>query len=143
MTIQAIPFAHFPGRYGSWAIIAGASEGIGRAIAEGLSAAGHNLRLVARRESVLQAAADELSASYGIEAIPVPLDLSEPGSGEKLLAAAGDRDVGFLVHNAGADTYGKAFIDVDLDRSEEHTSELQSLMRISYAVFCLKKKTSI
>src|SRR3546814_7832441 len=28
------------------------------------------------------------------------------------------------------------------DRSEEHTSELQSLMRISYAVFCLKKKTS-
>src|SRR3546814_5274019 len=31
----------------------------------------------------------------------------------------------------------------DLKRSEEHTSELQSLMRISYAVFCLKKKTSI
>src|SRR3546814_2545411 len=29
------------------------------------------------------------------------------------------------------------------DRSEEHTSELQSLMRISYAVFCLKKKTNI
>src|SRR3546814_1154399 len=33
-------------------------------------------------------------------------------------------------------TFGMAF----LDRSEEHTSELQSLMRISYAVFCLKKK---
>src|SRR3546814_8719415 len=31
----------------------------------------------------------------------------------------------------------------DVDRSEEHTSELQSLMRISYAVFCLKKKTKI
>src|SRR3546814_3314577 len=31
----------------------------------------------------------------------------------------------------------------DVDRSEEHTSELQSLMRISYAVFCLKKKKSI
>src|SRR3546814_4895108 len=30
----------------------------------------------------------------------------------------------------------------NLDRSEEHTSELQSLMRISYAVFCLKKKTN-
>src|SRR3546814_20331048 len=35
------------------------------------------------------------------------------------------------------DTLGKG-----LDRSEEHTSELQSLMRISYAVFCLKKKTT-
>src|SRR3546814_8686785 len=32
--------------------------------------------------------------------------------------------------------------DIDVPRSEEHTSELQSLMRISYAVFCLKKKTS-
>src|SRR3546814_9149968 len=32
-------------------------------------------------------------------------------------------------------------IDADILRSEEHTSELQSLMRISYAVFCLKKKT--
>src|SRR3546814_5040752 len=31
--------------------------------------------------------------------------------------------------------------DIQADRSEEHTSELQSLMRISYAVFCLKKKT--
>src|SRR3546814_9464478 len=33
-------------------------------------------------------------------------------------------------------------LDVGRERSEEHTSELQSLMRISYAVFCLKKKTS-
>src|SRR3546814_9396871 len=31
-------------------------------------------------------------------------------------------------------------VDIKVDRSEEHTSELQSLMRISYAVFCLKKK---
>src|SRR3546814_8648594 len=42
---------------------------------------------------------------------------------------------------AGADTHGLTDIqDKDLSRSEEHTSELQSLMRISYAVFCLKKK---
>src|SRR3546814_4928609 len=35
---------------------------------------------------------------------------------------------------------GKATVTREVDRSEEHTSELQSLMRISYAVFCLKKK---
>src|SRR3546814_7727091 len=35
---------------------------------------------------------------------------------------------------------GRAVADIAVDRSEEHTSELQSLMRISYAVFCLKKK---
>src|SRR3546814_1305286 len=37
--------------------------------------------------------------------------------------------------------WGKLGVDVVLERSEEHTSELQSLMRISYAVFCLTKKT--
>src|SRR3546814_2276317 len=37
-------------------------------------------------------------------------------------------------------TGNAAFSGVDKSRSEEHTSELQSLMRISYAVFCLKKK---
>src|SRR3546814_21139412 len=41
------------------------------------------------------------------------------------------------VRDRRADLYGRAFA---ADRSEEHTSELQSLMRISYAVFCLKKK---
>src|SRR3546814_3289482 len=56
--------------------------------------------------------------------------------------AGGDRrqDRGDLRHQAVAD--GKNGIGDGLVRSEEHTSELQSLMRISYAVFCLKKKTN-
>src|SRR3546814_6880586 len=37
--------------------------------------------------------------------------------------------------------HGEFGIQIGIERSEEHTSELQSLMRISYAVFCLKKKT--
>src|SRR3546814_1394431 len=41
---------------------------------------------------------------------------------------------------AHVDALRKLFLDELPDRSEEHTSELQSLMRISYAVFCLKKK---
>src|SRR3546814_3677049 len=57
-------------------------------------------------------------------------------------------DVGFAACGAGAETgsaagaatAGSAFDTAAVDRSEEHTSELQSLMRISYAVFCLKKK---
>src|SRR3546814_7423016 len=46
--------------------------------------------------------------------------------------------VALLGHYGGPDS---AFGQVQAFRSEEHTSELQSLMRISYAVFCLKKKT--
>src|SRR3546814_8349963 len=55
----------------------------------------------------------------------------------------------FFQQTPASQAAGRAFIerrarrDIDPDpaRSEEHTSELQSLMRISYAVFCLKKKT--
>src|SRR3546814_2162370 len=42
----------------------------------------------------------------------------------------------------GGSDLGPVMVTEALKRSEEHTSELQSLMRISYAVFCLKKKTS-
>src|SRR3546814_4724807 len=45
-------------------------------------------------------------------------------------------EVTLTTHDAG----GLTRLDVELAKSEEHTSELQSLMRISYAVFCLKKK---
>src|SRR3546814_5029193 len=50
---------------------------------------------------------------------------------------ASDRGVIFLSGNGGQ---GSIHGSVRWPRSEEHTSELQSLMRISYAVFCLKKK---
>src|SRR3546814_9836460 len=49
--------------------------------------------------------------------------------------------VGIAVPNFVMAPLMSLVIGVYLDRSEEHTSELQSLMRISYAVFCLKKKT--
>src|SRR3546814_10221553 len=50
-----------------------------------------------------------------------------------------DSFVDALVERAGAIRLGGPFDDKAETRSEEHTSELQSLMRISYAVFCLKK----
>src|SRR3546814_3787447 len=55
-------------------------------------------------------------------------------------AVAGHLLVGELAHEAVAAGDLQRFVGATLDRSEEHTSELQSLMRISYAVFCLKKK---
>src|SRR3546814_7130526 len=51
--------------------------------------------------------------------------------------------IGRFFDEAGAPVAGShdgRMVGISLDRSEEHTSELQSLMRISYAVFCLKKK---
>src|SRR3546814_2691388 len=61
---------------------------------------------------------------------------------DRLRAAQPDRHAG--CHAARrADAAQSVAADADVGRSEEHTSELQSLMRISYAVFCLKKKTYI
>src|SRR3546814_6358667 len=53
-----------------------------------------------------------------------------------MIPKRGVNDVFFL-----KSMFGQRMLDVHEQRSEEHTSELQSLMRISYAVFCLKKKT--
>src|SRR3546814_1952574 len=49
----------------------------------------------------------------------------------------------FLVDYSAQDGFRYRLAGSEIARSEEHTSELQSLMRISYAVFCLKKKTTI
>src|SRR3546814_5003843 len=58
---------------------------------------------------------------------------------EQRAGGHGDGDAGGVVDRAGAQVPGVE-VAGEQDRSEEHTSELQSLMRISYAVFCLKKK---
>src|SRR3546814_4829313 len=62
----------------------------------------------------------------------------------RLQVSAGFDECLLAVHHAGAGLFAKLLDQArgyfGHDRSEEHTSELQSLMRISYAVFCLKKK---
>src|SRR3546814_6791173 len=75
--------------------------------------------------------------------------LQAPGDAGHLVGAAGramgSEQPGRAVHRAGAHAGRKRRRGPPADRrarSEEHTSELQSLMRISYAVFCLKKKTT-
>src|SRR3546814_1938647 len=64
-------------------------------------------------------------------------------AGGTTLGIAGAKGFGGGFAGACASDFGepemKAFVRHTKDRSEEHTSELQSLMRISYAVFCLKK----
>src|SRR3546814_4530592 len=73
-----------------------------------------------------------------------PLHPLEEVGGEVALGEGGqdgdDQLAGHLRPGADLEGGGQRGAGGDADRSEEHTSELQSLMRISYAVFCLKKK---
>ena len=87
----------------SWALVTGASTGIGLELARLCAEDGRNLVLVARNAERLRRVAGELRESDGVRALAVPLDLAAPGAAERLHAETGTRgiEVDFLVNNAG------------------------------------------
>ncbi|MGV0993290.1 MAG: SDR family NAD(P)-dependent oxidoreductase [Mycobacterium sp.] len=93
-------------RYGPWAVITGASDGIGQAIAHRTAAAGLNVVLAARSETKLRALAAELTEANGVQAQVVPVDLSQPTGAAALLDAIEGRDIGLAVLAAGFGTNG-------------------------------------
>lgn len=98
--------SEFGKRYGPWALVTGASDGIGRAAAEVLAARGINLVLVARREKPLRELADRLSHVFDVECRSMPTDLAEPGATGQLIAELDALDIGLLVAAAGFGTSG-------------------------------------
>ncbi len=100
--------------YGPWAVVTGASDGIGRAMARELAASGLNLVLCARRRNELDLLGAELSAAFGVETLVVDADLSDPAGVEKLLKTTETLEVGLLVAAAGFGTSGP-FLDNPLE----------------------------
>lgn len=103
-------------RYGPWAVVAGGSEGVGEAFARQLASAGVNLVLLARTAGALDSlAADLRGAQPDTDVVTVAIDLSSPEAPDRVLAAVGDREVGLLVLNAGANTLHGTFLEQDPD----------------------------
>jgi uncharacterized protein len=100
--------AGFRDRYGPWAVVAGASEGLGAAFVEALAARGLDLILVARRAQPLAALADRLPTAT----VVVVADLATPEGIEAVATAADGREVGLVVANAAYSPIG-AFLDLD------------------------------
>lgn len=98
--------------YGPWAVVTGASDGIGRALALGLAEAGLNVVVSARRRDVLETVAGELR-QCGVEVKVVAVDLGAEEGVNTLEQETKDLDVGLLVACAGFGTSG-AFIDAEL-----------------------------
>src|SRR3546814_8106242 len=74
-----------------------------------------------------------------LDALPLAVLLVQPSPDDRWIIVASNQ---LFDSWANLSQHGALGLPLDMiDRSEEHTSELQSLMRISYAVFCLKKKT--
>jgi uncharacterized protein len=94
----------FASRYGPWAVVAGASNGIGLGFAHQLAARGVDVVLVSRNREALDAAAEEVEAAHPGRATRVVVaDLTSPDMAEVIGEATTDLDVGTVVYNAGAE----------------------------------------
>ena len=104
----------FVRRYGPWAVVAGASEGLGAAWAQALAARGLDLVLIARRREVLEATAASLRARERVEVRTRCLDLADAGFALELERLTEGLEVGFAVFNAAHAPRGQ-FLDLTLE----------------------------
>jgi short-subunit dehydrogenase len=88
-------------RYGEWALVTGASAGIGAEFARALAREGLSCVLTARREDRLQALAGELQQRYQVATRVVAADLADPAACDRLTDAIKDLQIDLFINNAG------------------------------------------
>jgi short-subunit dehydrogenase len=89
----------FTMKYGPYALVCGASEGLGAAFAEALAKRGLNLALIARRKNLLEGLAQELKEKYPVDVIGIPVDLADYAEVKRCVGAL-NIPIGLLVYNA-------------------------------------------
>lgn len=88
------------------AVVTGASQGIGAALAEELAARGHNLIITARRGEILSDLANTLTEKTGVIVEVRAVDLADPGARDALCKELSERNISILCNNAGTATFG-------------------------------------
>jgi uncharacterized protein len=107
----------FAAKYGPWAVIAGASEGIGASLADQLASRGMNLVVIARNGPLLDKVATRAREEHGVQTRAVVQDLTDPDVGSRVAEATADLEVGLLIYNAGASDRTSTFLENELDYS--------------------------
>lgn len=108
----------FKSKYGPYAIITGASDGLGKQYAYQLAHRGVSVLITARREEELNQIADDIKKKFNVDAIPVGADLSKQDDVQKIISSASDLEVNLLINNAGFATTGE-FVESDINRELE------------------------
>jgi short-subunit dehydrogenase len=108
----------FATKYGPWALVAGASDGLGAAFAEGIAERGVNVLLVARRQGALDDVAVGIEDRTGAQTRTLAIDLAEHDATSAIVAVTDDLDIGFLVYCAGADPNFEPFLSNPIETAE-------------------------
>ncbi|HEY8216953.1 MAG TPA: SDR family NAD(P)-dependent oxidoreductase [Acidimicrobiia bacterium] len=107
--------AAFAERYGPWALVAGASEGVGAAFAHAVAARGLGVVLLSRRQAALDDVAAGIRADTGVDTRAVAVDLAGPDAVAKVLEATAGLEIGLLMYCAGADPNYEPFLASSVD----------------------------
>ena len=103
--------SEFAERYGPWALVLGASDGVGAAYARAMAERGINVVLLARRQAVLDDVAASIRTDTGVEARVVAIDLADPDAMARIAEATAGLEVGMVMYCAGADPNYEPFLD--------------------------------
>ncbi|MDG4668596.1 SDR family NAD(P)-dependent oxidoreductase [Mycobacterium sp. 236(2023)] len=108
----------FAEKYGPWALVAGASDGVGSAFAAALAGRGVNVVLLSRRPSVLAELASSLSDRFGVQTRVLAVDLASDDAASTVIDGTQDLEIGMLVYCAGADPDFKPFLAQPVSSAE-------------------------
>src|SRR5467141_3738724 len=100
------------GQFGPWALVTGASSGIGKEFARQIAASGINVVLVARRDALLAELGRAISKEFGVQYRALAMDVSQEGFIAGLADGTRDIDIGLVVSNAGTANPGE-FLKLD------------------------------
>ena len=114
-------------QFGPWAVVTGASSGIGKEFARQIAASGIHVVLVSRRLALLEEVGDGLAKDFGVAFKTVFADLSKDGFMKDLIDATTDLDIGLVVSNAGSASPGRF-----LDENRNKMAALQKLNTLAH-----------
>lgn len=120
-------------RYGPWALITGASDGIGKALATRIAANGINVVLSARSEDKLDSLALQLASTHGVETMVLPVDLAEPAAVDAIEDVTRRLDIGLVVLAAGFGTTGTFLETAPAEERQLVAVNITAVMRLSHA----------